>query len=174
MALTASSIQPWVVELGSGTISDNQWKASIDSVAGIWNAGEFLRKTLSGTVELGDAGAAAKVNFVALKTHAVADGARYEPILEIASDTIFAGQLLSGTPAQTDIGDLRVLDVTSQIWTVGAADGTEGNNQVEITGIWANDNWYNTGHNFAGAYGIVYFKFREAILNVIATAATAT
>lgn len=174
MALSASSIQPWVVELGDGIILDNVWKASIDSVAGIWNAGEFLRKTLSGTVEIGDAGAAAKVNFVALKAHVVADGARFEPVLQIAENTIFAGQLLSGTPAQTDIGDLRVLDVTSNIWTVGAADATEGNNQVEIVDIWANDHWYNSSHDFAGAYGIVYFKIRPAILNVIASAATAT
>ena len=167
MALTAATIQPWVHEMGGATISENQWKASIHATGGVWSAGEFLVKTIDGTVEAQAAGDAAIVHAVALEDHAVADGAVFTPILEIASDTVFAGQLndSAATPAQANIGEIRELAVASNIWTVGVVDGTAASNSVEVTGIWLNDHSYLSNHDFAGTDGIVYFKIRQFILD---------
>ena len=170
MALSAITFNPWVVELGSATINDDQWvgDGSTDLAAG-----EFVRLNEAGQI-VAWTDAAVTAPAINMKTYdASVEGAAYWPILILAEDTVLAGQLNSATAPQTsDIGDDRDLVISAQTYPLPdlwAVDATTSNSNVIITGIWKNDHPYHTGHDFAGAYGIVYFKFLSSVITGVHT-----
>lgn len=175
MAFTASLFNPEVDEYGSARIYDDTYKA--DNSAD-WYAGEFLRLTSGGEIKPATDGTAS-INAFALNDYdASEEGEVFKPILLIAEDTIFKGQYnaVAGSITSALIGSRYDLSVSSNKWMVDTTQGnapdasTPGNLAVEITDIYDNDKWYNSGKDESGDYGLVKFKILPAKLDVAKTA----
>jgi hypothetical protein len=165
MAFSAILGPPKVVHLGGAQVLDNTYKAVV--AGGDWSAGDFLRITAdSGGIEpadMTDTDGTGGIQAMAINDYvALEEGAVYKPILLLTDETIFLQQYNDAiAPAQTDVGGIRTLDLTTG---KNAPTATAAKGIVSIVDIALNKKWFMSEEDICGAYGLVYFKLLAATI----------
>lgn len=175
MAFTGIVMNPRVVVQGGAVVKDNTYKANAAGTRTAWKAGDILTKNTNGTVEILTDADSKKPVLMALtdwEDSATPDQTNYKgdvyvPVLELARDTVLLSQYdVTGgaTPSQALIGTKKDFSCVSGKFSVDSTD-TRTIPPCEIVDIWANANWFRSGDNEAGAYGLVLFKINPAIFD---------
>ncbi|MDA1348047.1 MAG: hypothetical protein O3A47_04160 [Chloroflexi bacterium] len=162
MALTDSSVMPWMVK-NPGPIVENTWKGDSSST---YAHGQLLKKSVAGTVVPVTAGHATHGIHAIFEDadQTATDTGGFVTIREITEETRFMVQLhhttgSSAVATQAMIGDqyeIDVADTTDYIWTVDLEATT--NADVEITDIWDNSMDFDTSSDASGNFGLVEVK----------------
>jgi len=169
MAFASIVLKPRVIEQGGAVVRETSYV--VNHAAADWKAGDLLRLNSNGTVELVADAASQKVLGMALEDVDVsASEGAFAKVLVFAEDTVLEAQYNSASaPTQALVGDQVDMSCVSGAFAV---DTTTSNAIVEITDIWKNSNWFRTGDNEAGAYGLVRFKILPAALAAAANTAS--
>lgn len=171
MAFSGVIGPPKIVIRGGAEIIRDRYLANTEDD---FSAGDFLRITNdTGEVEPTDVvntDNTGGLQCMAIQDYdASEDGNIYVPVIKITQDTIFAQQVTSGTPSQSDIGSRVTLDLTTG---KNAPTATTTKGVAEIVDIALNKKWMYSSENICGEYGIVYFKIIPSIVTASKVAAT--
>lgn len=173
MAFPAVVGPPMIAWQGSGEFLNNVYQANAGG--GDWSAGDFLRITSdTGECEITDVADSDDTGGIALYALKDYDASEdgdgiFVPVFRIAEDTVFCQQIASGTPAQSDVGGIRTLDLTSGKM---APTATASKGVVTVYDIALNKKWMYSSEDICGEYGLIYFKINASIINAARTAAT--
>jgi hypothetical protein len=177
MAFTTNTIQGRVVK-NPGTIIDNVYEAD-GSV--VYRSGMLVTRNTNGQLEATARDVAATEGIDGIYvgadqgTTVLAAGTKI-PMMQINEDTRMICQLhhssngVTATALQTHIGLGKALFISSAslgyIWSVDMeTDG--GLDDVEITDIWDNSKWFDTGDDAGGVFGLVEIKLFKARIGVV-------
>ena len=143
-------------------VVSDQYCAADDAV---WNAGQLVRITTSGTVKQcvsdDDAGTGG-IHAIAVATQADAGNDTTKVALfMLAEDCVYRMNLVSGAASQAMIGDQYGIAVSANVATVDHTDTS--NVAVEVVGIMFNID--PSSYPIADTMAVVLVKFLPAVLN---------
>jgi hypothetical protein len=132
----------------------------------VYNIGDLVRISTTGTVELAEANSAGAVHAIALS-----DGTTGEttvPVLMLASDTVIAIQAEDGkTPADYDVGSIYTLLVTAGL--NGLVDVTTNGVAMVVDKPATDQPWADTTGTYDvasdTANGLVYVRIIQSVLD---------